>query len=102
MTNQKTINITLHGSFTARCVSMGLEVTQSRGSTISALCRQIIASGADPHTPVKVTREGTPCFNLRPVWAWAGQTVVEEAKRSARFVPYRADSIAKLNQVVCV
>ena len=99
-TTPGSITITLHGSYTARCGGLGLEARKERGSPISTLCRQLIAYGVDPTTPVKVTREGTLCFNPRPVSAWAAQNVEETPERSARFVPYRAFNPAKTMQAV--
>lgn len=83
------LTITQHGSYTARCAALGLEVTKQRGSLIGALCRKMIADKVDPRALVRVTRDGTLCFHPRPVGSWAGLTVEENDGCAIRHRPYR-------------
>jgi len=75
------IDITLHGTDTARCG----DVEQVGGkSPISALARKLVAGGADPDAMVSITRDGTLCFDETLLSTWAGLTVTETDRQSVK------------------
>lgn len=57
--------------------------------SLCALCRELVAEGADPDEPVYVYRGGTPCFLPMPLGRWAALMTEEGGTRSVRFRRWR-------------
>ena len=62
-------------------------------SNVSPICKlaRLLIADHDLFEPVRVTRNGTQCFSVIPLWRWARVSANEPSGMSVRLGRYRAN-----------
>jgi hypothetical protein len=85
------IQAELHGA--DRCEALGISVIDR--TPILALCRSLIAAGADPNAGMTVCRGGNVAVRVHSLGAGAGLTVSEEDNRPPRFKHWKPRDVGE-------
>ncbi|MCP4410204.1 MAG: hypothetical protein GY807_21165 [Gammaproteobacteria bacterium] len=87
------IEITLHGSFEARCPVYGLRVVRKRHGVVDTMCRAIIDAGGSPEQQIEVFRDGTKVFENRSLGEWAKWRLTESDANGFNIRKWKANEL---------